>query len=127
MGIDMKTELPTIEECHAAGMTLKEAAAAMVCSYSAAQRRAWRRGLKMRPDYAGHAARGAEIMRRLNACPEFSARRNQNLANNRDAFLADPARNPLARLAPEQREEYDAFTAAGFTRAEAFKAIGVEL
>lgn len=38
---------------------------------------------------------------------------------------ADQKLNPLARLTPEQRADYDVLKKAGYSRAEAFKAIWV--
>lgn len=50
-----------------------------------------------------HAATHAERMRKLHADPEF---------------------NPLAALTPNERADYDVLRKAGYTRAEAFAAMG---
>ena len=79
----------------------------------------------------------AERMRRLNADPEF-ARANAERMRKRNAdpefakanaermrrLNADPEFNPLVALTPEERADYDILRKAGYTRAEAFAAMG---
>ena len=67
-----------------------------------------------------HSAAKAERMRQLNADPEF-AKANAERMRKRHA---DPEFNPLAALTEAERADYDVLRKAGYTRAEAFRAIG---
>ena len=66
------------------------------------------------------AKANAERMRKLNADPEF-AKANAERMRKRHA---DPEFNPLAALTEAERADYDVLRKAGYTRAEAFRAIG---
>ncbi len=62
-----------------------------------------------------------EATRRLHADPEFAARHAERMRR----LNADPARNPLAALTPEERADYDVLRRkGGLTRDEALRAIG---
>jgi hypothetical protein len=58
------------------------------------------------------AAANAERMRKLHADPEFAAAH------------ADPDHNPLVMLTTQERTDYDALKRYGYSRADAFRAIG---
>jgi hypothetical protein len=104
----------TIHDCHAAGMSLKQAADAIGISYNATVSRAKRAGLKF-PDQR--------------KTPEWAAR---ICRQNKDAAFAkaryrrwrDPKHNPLVLLTTEERAEYDFLKRNRLSRNEALKAIG---
>jgi hypothetical protein len=86
----------TIHECAAANMSAAEAASAMGVSLGAAYQRAHRAGVALRDTRA-------ERMRKRNA---------------------DPDHNPLVMLTTQERADYDALKRNGYSRADAFRAIG---
>jgi hypothetical protein len=116
----MNQQLPqlTIHDCHAAGMTIKEAASALGIKYAAAQKRARYAGLRLRRDYSANAERA----RTLHANPEFAAAHSERMRQRH----ANPKYNPLAAMTPEQRADYTTLQRAGFTRAEAFESMGFQ-
>jgi hypothetical protein len=60
-------------------------------------------------------------MKALNADPEFRARKSARMKE----LNADPARNPLAALTPQERADYNLVKRKmGYTRDEALTAIG---
>lgn len=66
------------------------------------------------------AARQSERIRRLHADPEFAAKNAERMRR----LHADPAFNPLVALTESERADYDVLKKAGYTRAEALRAIG---
>jgi len=62
-----------------------------------------RNGVNFRRDYSASAERGAERLRKLHA---------------------DPDRNPLVLLSPEERAAYDNLKRKRYSRPDAFRAIG---
>jgi transposase len=106
----------TIQDCHAAGMSMKQAAAAMGVSYHCAYQRARRAGLIFRKDYSANAER----MRQRHQDPEFAKANAERMRQRHQ----DPEFNPLAALTPEQRADYDVLKRAKYSRAEALAAIG---
>ena len=104
----------TINDCHAAGMSLKQAAEALGISYNATVSRAKRAELKF-PDQR--------------KTPEFAARilgQNKNPAFDeaRRKRWRDPKHNPLVLLTPEERADYDLLKRNRLSRKDALKAIG---
>jgi hypothetical protein len=146
------TRPSTWRECAEAGMTATEAAQHLGKTANAGSQYAKRHGFAFRKDYSAHAERmrkrhadpefakanaermrkrhadpefakaNAERMRKLNADPEF-AKANAERMRKRHA---DPEFNPLAALTLEQRADYDVLKKAGYTREEAFEALGIE-
>lgn len=106
----------SIQECHAADMSIKQAAEAMGVSYNAAWQRAKRSGLAFRKDYSANAER----MRALHADPEFAKVHSERMK----ALHADPEFNPLAAMTEDQRAEYDLLKKEGYTRHDAFDELG---
>lgn len=127
------TDPKTWRECADAGMTTAEAAKVMGRTPAAARKFARRHGFSFRRDRSADAARAykdpefkaAHLARvqQFNSQPDFRKKRSIEMA----ARQKDPAFNPLAALTPEQREDYDRLKQAKFTRAEAFKAMGLTL
>ena len=66
------------------------------------------------------AAAHAERMRKLNADPEFAAANAERMRKRN----ADPEYNPLVTLTARERADYDALKRYGYSRADAFRAIG---
>ena len=66
------------------------------------------------------AAANAERMRKLHADPEFAAANAERMRK----LNADPDHNPLAMLSAQERADYDALKRNGYSRADAFRAIG---
>ena len=66
------------------------------------------------------AAAHAERMRKLNADPEFAAANAERMRKRN----ADPDHNPLVMLTTQERADYDALKRYGYSRADAFRAIG---
>ena len=86
---------------------------------------------------AAHAERAAERMRQRHADPEFAKAHAERMrALNADpefakanaermrALNADPEFNPLVLLTPAERADYDVLKRAGYSRADALRAIG---
>ena len=103
----------TIHECAAANMSAAEAASAMGVSLGAAYQRAHRAGVALRDTRA-------ERMRKLHADPEFAAAHAERMRKRH----ADPDHNPLVMLSAHERADYDALKRNGYSRADAFRAIG---
>ncbi len=79
------------------------------------------RKLHADPEFAAaHAERAAERMRKRNADPEFAAAHAERMRK----LHADPEYNPLAMLSAQERADYDALKRNGYSRADAFRAIG---
>jgi len=132
----------TIWECRAAGMTIKQAAAAMGVSYDCARQRAKARGLHLRKDY------GAEAFRvRMLTDPDFAARRSaltaaqarqqhadsKFAAANADRMIKrhadgsiDMRRKHLRNLTEDQRADYQFLRSKRLSMAEALAAVGVK-
>ena len=73
------------------------------------------------PEFAAaHAERAAERMRKLHADPEFAAAHAERMRKRN----ADPDHNPLVMLTTQERADYDALKRYGYSRADAFRAIG---
>ena len=66
------------------------------------------------------AAANAERMRKRNADPEFAAANAERMRKRH----ADPEYNPLAMLSAQERADYDALKRNGYSRDDAFRAIG---
>ena len=66
------------------------------------------------------AAAHAERMRKLHADPEFAAAHAERMRKRN----ADPDHNPLVMLTTQERADYDALKRYGYSRADAFRAIG---
>jgi hypothetical protein len=76
-----------------------------------------------------HSAAHAERMRKRHADPEFAAAnaermRKRNADPEFAAAHADPDHNPLVMLTTQERTDYDALKRYGYSRADAFRAIG---
>ena len=67
-----------------------------------------------------HSAAHAERMRKRNADPEFAAANAERMRKRH----ADPEYNPLAMLSAQERADYDALKRNGYSRDDAFRAIG---
>ena len=67
-----------------------------------------------------HSAANAERMRKRNADPEFAAANAERMRKRH----ADPEYNPLAMLSAQERADYDALKRNGYSRDDAFRAIG---
>ena len=67
-----------------------------------------------------HSAANAERMRKLHADPEFAAAHAERMRKRN----ADPDHNPLVMLTTQERADYDALKRYGYSRADAFRAIG---
>jgi transposase len=76
----------TIQDCHAAGMSMKQAAAAMGVSYHCAYQRARRAGLIFRKDYSANAER----MRQRHQDPEFAKAHAERVAERMRQRHQDP-------------------------------------
>ena len=90
------------------------------------------------PEFAAaNAERAAERMRKLNADPEFAAANAERMRKrNADPEFAaahaermrkrnaDPDHNPLVMLTTQERADYDTFKRNGYSRDDAFRAIG---
>ena len=70
------------------------------------------------------AAANAERMRKLHADPEFAAAHAERAAERMRKLNADPRYNPLVMLSAQERADYGTFKACGYSRADAFRAIG---
>ncbi|HNB27519.1 MAG TPA: hypothetical protein PLR41_11200, partial [Alphaproteobacteria bacterium] len=66
------------------------------------------------------AAAHAERMRKRHADPEFAAANAERMRKRH----ADPEYNPLAMLSAQERADYDALKRNGYSRDDAFRAIG---
>jgi len=131
----------TLLECHRAGMTCKQAAAAMGVTYDCARQRAKARGLTFRKDHGAEAFRA-----RLRNDPEFAARRSaltsaQARKQHADSMFAaanaermgqrqadssiDMRRKHLRGLTEAQLEEYKFLRNKRLSMAEALAAVGV--
>ena len=66
------------------------------------------------------AAAHAERMRKRNADPEFAAAHAERMRKRH----ADPDHNPLVMLTTQERADYDTFKRNGYSRDDAFRAIG---
>ena len=66
------------------------------------------------------AAANAERMRKRHADPEFAAANAERMRKRH----ADPDHNPLVMLTTQERADYDALKRYGYSRADAFRAIG---
>ena len=75
------------------------------------------RKLNADPEFA---AANAERMRKRNADPEFAAAHAERMRKRN----ADPDHNPLVMLTTQERADYDALKRYGYSRADAFRAIG---
>ena len=84
-----------------------------------------------------HSAANAERMRKLNADPEFAAAHAERMrklhadpefaaahAERMRKLNADPDHNPLVMLSAHERADYDLLKRIGYSRDEAFRAIG---
>ena len=79
------------------------------------------RKLNADPEFAkANAERAAERMRKRNADPEFAAAHAERMRKRN----ADPDHNPLVMLTTQERADYDALKRYGYSRADAFRAIG---
>ena len=73
------------------------------------------------PEFAAaNAERAAERMRKRHADPEFAAANAERMRKRH----ADPEYNPLVTLTARERADYDALKRYGYSRADAFRAIG---
>ena len=73
------------------------------------------------PEFAAaHAERMRKLMRKRNADPEFAAANAERMRKRH----ADPEYNPLAMLSAQERADYDALKRNGYSRDDAFRAIG---
>lgn len=97
----MKVSDDQYRACAAAGMSSTDAARHLGVNRSSVYMAAKRLGITF-------VDARCERMRKLNADPAFAKKLN-----------------PLAHLTPEQRADYDVLKKAGYSRAEAFKAIWV--
>ena len=70
------------------------------------------------------AAANRERMKALNADPEFAAAHRERNRERMKALNADPEFNPLVLLTEAERADYDTLKQAGYTRDDAFSAIG---
>lgn len=111
---------PSYQECLGAGMTTTEAALARCVTVSAVSGWARRNGKKFRRDYTAHAERARKRMRALHKDPEFAAANSERMR----ALHKDPEFNHLTALSEDERADYDALKKAGYSRDEAFTAIG---
>ena len=66
------------------------------------------------------AAANAERMRKRHADPEFAAANAERMRK----LHADPDHNPLVMLTTQERADYDTFKRNGYSRDDAFRAIG---
>ena len=101
-------------------------------------RRLRMKALNADPEFAAaNRERGRERMKALNADPEFAAAHRERMAaRNADPEFAaahreqmkarntDPEFNPLVLLTEAERADYDTLKQAGYTRDDAFFAIG---
>ena len=94
---------PSYRECLDAGMSTTATAKARGVVVQGVSAWAKRNGVKFQRDYSANAERGAEHMRKMHA---------------------DPDRNPLVLLSPEERAAYDNLKRARYSRPDAFRAIG---
>lgn len=102
----MKVPRNPLRACAEAGMGKSEAARHLGVSRGAVEYAATQLGITF-VDKRSQVA--SERMRKLRKDPKFLVKLN-----------------PMARLTPDQRAEYDALKKAGYSRAEAFKEIGVK-
>ena len=73
------------------------------------------------PEFAAaHAERMRKLMRKRNADPEFAAAHAERMRKRH----ADPDHNPLVMLTTQERADYDTFKRNGYSRDDAFRAIG---
>lgn len=114
----MKVSDDEYRACAAAGMSATDAVRHLGVNRSSVYKAAKRLGITF-------VDARSECMRRLDADPAFAKARDDSLRklNADPAFAAKVS--PLAHLTPEQRADYDVLKKAGYSRAEAFKAIGV--
>ena len=63
-------------------------------------------------------------MKALHADPEFAAANRERNRERMKALHADPEFNPLVLLTEAERADYDTLKQAGYTRDDAFSAIG---
>ena len=81
----------------------------------------WMKALHADPSFAAaHRERSRERMKALNADPSFAAASRERMK----ALHAEPGFNPLVALSEQERADYDVLKKNGYTRAEAFRAIG---
>jgi len=116
----------TIWECCAAGMTGKQAAAAMGVSYDCALHRAKARGLTLRKDHGTAAWQARKL-----ADPEFAAARAERAAEQlrqqHAAGKIDRRRHHLRGLTEAQLVDYHSMRRkARMSKAEALAALGVK-
>ena len=84
-------------------------------------RRLRMKALNADPEFAvANRERGRERMKARNADPEFAAAHRERMK----ALNADPEFNPLVLLTEAERADYDTLKQAGYTRDDAFSAIG---
>lgn len=135
----MKVSDDQYRACAAAGMSATDAVRHLGVNRSSVYKAAKRLGITF-------VDARSECMRRLNADPAFAKARDDGLrklhadpafakanaeraAERMRKLHADPAFaakvNSLAHLTPEQRADYNVLKKNGYSRAEAFKAIGV--
>lgn len=98
------TDKPTYFDCFIEDMSVIDAARAIGVSESCVRQWASRNGVKF-PD----------------------GRKMASASERMWAMQADPSFNPLRKLTPEQRADFDALRKAKLSRAEALQAIGVSL
>lgn len=142
---------PTWEECHAAGMTARQAAEARGVTYSAAYQWAakaekkWADGytpevraahaerarkhmtkLHADPEFAAaQAERGREHMTKLHADPEFAAANAERMRKRHTDPRTDMRPSHLRDMTEKQRADYDAYRRARYSKAEALAALGL--
>jgi len=79
------------------------------------------RKLHADPEFAkANAERMRKRMRKLHADPEFAKAHAERMRK----LHADPDHNPLVMLTTQERADYDTFKRNGYSRDDAFRAIG---
>ncbi|MFQ8433505.1 hypothetical protein [Amaricoccus sp. W119] len=92
--------------------------------FAAANRERSRERMKALHADPEFAAASRERMKALNADPEFAAAHRERNRERMKALNADPEFNPLVLLTEAERADYDTLKQAGYTRDDAFFAIG---
>ena len=88
--------------------------------FAAAHAERMRKLMRKRHADPEFAAAHAERMRKRHADPEFAAANAERMRKRH----ADPEYNPLAMLSAQERADYDTFKRNGYSRDDAFRAIG---
>jgi len=104
------------------GMTISQLSAETGIPQPTLHARARRHGIKLRD---GRPELARQQMKARWADSEWRAKQAERARKVLRDRLADPAINPLAALDPVQREVYDLYKRKGFSRPEAFEAIGL--